>query len=185
MAIGRLLRTEEVSVQIEPQSICYSACVLVFAGAVTRNMRGAVAIHRPYYEVPKDEDEISADKFSKQFQKMLQELRSYFREMNVNEQLADAMLQTAPEQNRVLNYAELNAYGLTAVDPVAQEIKDLKAAQKLGLSRQEYNRRKALAETQCANKETTCYEKILQTGTVDPQIAPNDVDFSQFGRPAK
>ena len=183
MAIGRLLRKEQIGVQIDPQGICYSACVMVLAGAVTRNIQGKVGIHRPYYDVPKDD--ISADKLSDQFQKMLQELRVYFREMNVNEQLADAMLRTEPEHMRVLDSAELNNYGLTAVDPVAQEIKDLKAAQKLGLSRQEYLRRKVLAETQCANEATTCYGRILETGKVDPRVSPNEVDFSQFGRPAK
>jgi hypothetical protein len=116
---------------------------------------------------------------------MLQELRAYFREMNVNEQLADAMLRTEPEHMRVLTSVELNAYGLTAVDPVAQEIKDLREAQKLGVSRQEYLRRKVLAETQCSSEATTCYGKILETGTVDPRVSPNEVDFSQFGRPAK
>jgi hypothetical protein len=53
---------------------------------------GKVGIHRPYFEVPKDK--ISPDKYREQFQRMLQELRAYFREMNVNEQLADAMLRT-------------------------------------------------------------------------------------------
>lgn len=183
LAIGRLLRKEQIGVQIDPQGICYSACVMVLAGAVTRNIQGKVGIHRPYYDVPKDD--ISADKLSDQFQKMLQELRAYFREMNVNEQLADAMLRTEPEHMRVLDSAELNNYGLTAVDPVAQEIKDLKAAQKLGLSRQEYLRRKVLAEAQCASEATTCYEKILETGKVDLRVSPNEVDFSQFGRPAK
>lgn len=183
MAIGRLLRKERGGVQVDRESVCYSSCVMILAGAITRNMQGRVGIHRFYYEVPKDE--ISPDKFREQFQNMLRELRTYFREMNVNEQLADAMLRTEPEHIRVLNAAELAAYGLTSVDPVAREIKELKAAQKLGLTRQEYNRRKALAETRCANEATTCYAKILQTGRVDPDASPNEVDFSQFGRPAK
>jgi membrane-bound ClpP family serine protease len=183
LAIGRFLRKEQIAVQIDPQGICYSACVMVLAGAVVRNMQGRVGIHRPYFEVPKDK--ISSDRYSAQFQRMLQELRAYFREMNVNEQLADAMLRTEPEQMRVLNSAELRTYGLSAIDPVLQEIRDLKGAQERGLSRQEYMSRKALAKTQCANEATTCYAQILMTGKIDPRVSPNEVDFSQFGRPAK
>jgi hypothetical protein len=85
---------------------------------------------------------------------------------------------------RVLNSAELNSYGLTAIDPATREIDELKAAQKLGLSRQEYMRRKAFADTQCANEYTICYGRILATGKVDPSVSPNEVDFSQFGRAA-
>jgi hypothetical protein len=187
MAIGRLLRKEHASVRLgyqplHTEGICYSACVLVLAGAVSRNMQdGKVGIHRPYFEVPKDE--VSPEKYTEYFRKMLEELRSYFREMNVNEQLADAMLRTEPEHMRVLSSAELNNYGLTGIDPAAREISELNKAQKLGLTRQEYMRRKALAATHCANESTTCYQQILSTGKVDPSVSPTDVDFSQFGRP--
>jgi hypothetical protein len=75
--------------------------------------------------------------------------------MNVNEQLADAMLRIDPSQLRLLNYSEMNSYGLTSEDPVAREIKELKEAQKFGLSRQEYMRRKALAARQCASETTS------------------------------
>jgi hypothetical protein len=112
-------------------------------------MHGRIGIHRPYYEVPKGE--ITADKITEQFQTMLKELRAYFHEMNVNEQLADTMLRIEPERMRVLNHAELNRYGLTTEDPIAREINELKTAQKYGLSRQEYMSRKALASTTLAD----------------------------------
>jgi hypothetical protein len=57
---------------------------------------GNVGIHRPYLEVPKDE--VSPNKVSEHFQKTLQEIRAYFREMNVSEQLADAMLRIPPRR---------------------------------------------------------------------------------------
>jgi hypothetical protein len=183
MAIGRLLRNEEGSVQIETQAICYSACVIVLAGAVSRYIQGQVGIHRPYYEVPKGE--ISRGKITEAFKSTLQELRAYFREMNVNEELADAMLRIEPEHMRLLNYAELNRYGLTGIDPIAKEVKELKAAQNLGITRQEYMRRKALVQTRCASPSTFCAQKIMQTGEVDPSVSPDQEDFSQYGRPLK
>jgi hypothetical protein len=51
------------------------------------------------------------------FDEMLQQVRSYFREMNVAEQLADAMLRIEPENMRILNGAELISFGLTPEDP--------------------------------------------------------------------
>ncbi len=58
------------------------------------------------------------------YQRMLQDIRSYFREMNVSEQLADAILRVAPKNIRFLDYDALRLYGLTAVDPVEQETTD-------------------------------------------------------------
>jgi hypothetical protein len=187
MAIGRLLRTEQayVSIGYRPllrQGICYSACVLVLAGGVGRDFDlGTVGIHRPYLEVPKDA--ASPDKVKDTFQKMLNDIRSYFREMNVSEQLADAMLRIEPEHMRLLNDAALNGYGLTYEDPIAREIKELQIAQKYGLSRQEYIRRKVIAESRCASQTTFCYQKIIETGLVDPRISPDEDDPRAYGRP--
>jgi ATP-dependent protease ClpP protease subunit len=180
MAIGRLLRKEQAFVQVEPRAVCYSACVLVLVGAVSRDMQGKIGIHRPYYEVPKGD--ISPEKLRGQFQKMLEDLRAYFREMNVNEQLADTMLRIGPEHMRVLNYAELNRYGLTNEDPVAREIKELKTAQKYGLSRQEYMRRKAIGGSRCAHDKTICYRRIIETGKIDPRVSPTEIDYGAYGR---
>jgi hypothetical protein len=187
MAIGRLLRKEGAYARIgyhplHTQGICYSACVLVLAGAVTRHMQdGKVGIHRPYLEVPKDA--VSPSKVSELFQKTLQDIRSYFREMNVSEGLADAMLRINPENMRVLDNTALNSFGLTYEDPIARETRELMIAQKYGLSRQEYMRRKALANSRCANDSTICYQTVVRTGKVDPQVSPDEGDFDQFSRP--
>jgi ATP-dependent protease ClpP protease subunit len=90
MAIGRILRKERLEVIVPFDGECYSACVLVFAGAVWRMNAGKLGIHRPYLEVSRQE--MSAENVRESYQRMLQEIRSYFREMNVSEQLADAML---------------------------------------------------------------------------------------------
>jgi hypothetical protein len=63
------------------------------------------------------------------YQQMLQEIRAYFREMNVVEGLADAMLRVDPKNIRLLSEEELANYGLTPVDPIAQEAYDLTRSQ--------------------------------------------------------
>jgi ATP-dependent protease ClpP protease subunit len=184
IAIGRLLRKEQASAQIEWDGICYSACVIVLAGAVHRYIEGQVGIHRPYFnDVPKGE--ISPDKISETLKSTLQELRAYFGEMNVNEQLADAMLRIEPEHVRLLSSSELNSFGLTMIDPIAHEVEELKKAQSLGVSRQEYMRRKALAEARCADPSTICARRIFQTGKVDPNVPPDKWDIESYGTPVK
>lgn len=133
--------------------------------------------------IPKGE--ISADKLREAFKSMLEELRAYFREMNVNEQLADAMLRIEPEHMHSLNYSEQNRYGLTMFDPITKEVEELTAVQSLGISRQEYMRRKAIAQTRCVAPTTFCAQKIIQTGKVDPTVSPDQDDPSQYGTPLK
>jgi hypothetical protein len=90
------------------------------------------------------------------------------------------MLRINPENMRVLGPSELLQYGLTEVDPVALETFELQQAKSLGINRQEYMRRKSLAEDHCGGPGsfgTPCYRGILRTGHIE------QVDFSQFGRP--
>jgi hypothetical protein len=109
---------------------------------------GKVGIHRPYLEVPGGQ--VSPDKVREVLLKTLQDMRAYFREMNVSEQLADAMMRINPEQMHLLSVAETNGYGLTAEDPITQEVSDLEEAQHYRVSRQEYARRKNLVHRRCA-----------------------------------
>lgn len=177
MAIGRIIRKEVAGAFVPRGSVCLSACVLVLAGGSYRSFEGTVGIHRPYFPVPKED--VSADNIKATYQKMLQNIRAYLREMNVAEGLADAMLRINPENMRVLTTSELTQYGLTDVDPVAEETYDLQQAQSLGIDRQEYMRRKSLAEQECGgptSQSTLCYRNIIKMGRVE------HYDFSRFGR---
>jgi hypothetical protein len=93
--------------------------------------------------------EISLEVVRLLYARMLQDIRSYFREMNVLEQLADAMLRIEPEDLRLLTKTELDAYGLTQQDPIDKELEQLKAAQQLGVTRAEYMRRMQLIDRTC------------------------------------
>jgi hypothetical protein len=113
---------------------------------------------------------------------LLVDIRAYLREMNVSEQLADAMLAIEPERMHVLTGSELRRYGLAGVDPAEQqrrairnEALDVEEANKLGLDRMEYTRRKSLGESICAYGPTgravsdymefwNCKQRILKTG---------------------
>jgi hypothetical protein len=165
MTIGRFLKKEKSSVIIDDGAVCYSACVLILAGAVGRVIGGKVGIHRPYLEVPSQP--MSSDNVREVYQRMLQDMRSYFREMNVSEQLADAMLRISPENIRLLDEPALKNYGLTLDDPIEEETRDLSSAQRYGLDRQEYMKRKSFVERQCGHgvERLECEDRIMCSGT--------------------
>lgn len=181
MAIGRILRREETGAWVKPGSVCLSSCVLILAGGTTRSFEGKIGIHRPYLPVPNGE--VSTQDVRMVYQKMLQELRAYLREMNIVDGLADAMLRISPENIRLLSTAELASYGLTQVDPVWFEAFELNTAQSNGLNRQEYMRRKAIAESRCGGPMsigTECYRNLLKNGPSPPGTTP---DLSKYGSP--
>jgi len=171
MAIGRMLRKERVLVVVPAGGVCYSACVLIYAGGASRMNFGKIGIHRPYFDdVPKQD--VSAENVKARYQQMLQDIRAYFREMNVSEQLADAMLRIDPQNLRLLDEAALDSYGLTKTDPIEDETHDLEMAQMWGLDRSEYIKRKSLAERICIKLPTlaACHDSIMKTGKAAPEL---------------
>src|SRR6202165_3264803 len=102
--------------------VCFSACVFILAGAVDRQIGKSdqVGIHRPYLRST-PEKPLEADQVKQAYSRTLQDMRSYLREMNVSQRLADDMLATEPENNRILTEAELKAYRLMGVDPAEQQ----------------------------------------------------------------
>jgi hypothetical protein len=183
MEIGRMFRSEGAFLFVEEDSVCISACVLILAGAVDRMISSSaqIGIHRPYLGTTPRQP-LTTDQVRNSYTAMLKDMRAYLHEMNVSERLADDMLATEPERVRILTGTELSRYGLAGVDPAEQrkraidnEVRDVQEANKLGLDRREYTRRKALGERQCAYTTVgqavtdysdflRCKQKILLTG---------------------
>jgi hypothetical protein len=81
---------------------------------------------------------------------MAEKIRSYFREMNISERLADEIMIVPPEKMRFLSADELAQYGLgIIIDPAAAEASDLHEAKQLSISHTEYIRRKSLSDALC------------------------------------
>ena len=120
IAIGKMFRKENAHLQVDKDSVCISACVLVLAGAVDRLVSGVVGIHRPYL-VTTPRQSLTPDQIKDAYKRMLQEIRFYLRDMNVSERLADDMLATEPERVHILTRTELKGYGLADIDPAEQQ----------------------------------------------------------------
>jgi hypothetical protein len=172
MAIGRMIRKERLTVLVWKGQECLSACVIVLVGATHRGFYGKIGIHRPFFDPPISSQPLTPDKVKDNYQSMLQEIRSYLREMNVSERLVDDMLAIDPANVRYLSRNQLENYGLRTVDPIEQETIDLQEAQALGLDRREFIRRKALSLAKCSEDSSletldailACNERIMKSG---------------------
>lgn len=165
--IGKSLRQMRALAMVTLNSQCASACVFILAGASRRATYGAVGIHRPYTEQVGNIDIAQAQVDYRDTQA---KARAYLQDMNLSDDLYEAMVRIPSEQIHVLSKEELARFGLDKNDPVEQEFLDAGGAGLYGLSKSEYLRRKALATTQCdkylesetlALKYGDCYEAVM------------------------
>ena len=148
--IGRLVRKNNIKIDVELGGICYSSCVFIYAGGVKRFSPGTnyvhnsgetnpifgfnqIGIHRPYFEY--SNNTVSVDKSLKNLIKISKE---YFMEMNVKPELADDMFSIEPENIRLLSLNELKEYRLGNEDMAFKEKYILWKMKKFGMTREEY-----------------------------------------------
>jgi ATP-dependent protease ClpP protease subunit len=171
IAIGRLLRANRMEAVLDNFSVCVSACVLVYAGAVARlGNLGQIGIHQPYLDIPA-QAKLDPRTAKNSYETMLRDVRAYLREMNVSEQLADEMLKVPSTSVRYLSADEQDQFGLVMTDPVESELMDIEQAQELGISRAELMRRQTLAMKECYARDmssptSNCYDAVMKTGIV-------------------
>ena len=144
--IGRKLRALRASAIVLVNSICYSSCAYVLAGATQRIVAGKVGIHKPYLEKTGD---LKYDELQKTYNRLNSLSKSYLSDMNLPPSLFDEMLRTPSQNLKVLTENELSRFGLNSTDPVQQEQFDSKEAAEYNLSKSEYLLRKSQVENQC------------------------------------
>ena len=84
----------------------------------------------------------------------LADSKAYFIEMNIPEQLADAMFSIPPDEVEILTDEKLSFYRLNQQDMVLAEESALNVATRFGMTRREYMRNKGLFEKDVKAK---CY----------------------------
>ena len=176
MKLGRVFREARARTQVEPTGSCQSACVLVFAGGVTRDTFGRrnIGIHRPALARVPQQTDMNAVKIATD--DAVRRLRAYAAEMNISERLIDDMLVIPPEKIRWLSDEDRNAYGLGSMDPVYAETIVLDGAKRYGITPAEYRVRTERAKSECKDEKginplayvgwsneplTQCHEAIL------------------------
>jgi hypothetical protein len=138
IGIGSEVRTHDGIVVTDA---CYSSCVLIFAGGVTRTGSGlfddpVVGVHRIFFA------DLQAGLTSQQVKAMydahLKRIRTYLAKMNVAPELLSFMQSIEPADVHVLTQKELARYGLGASDVIYNERMVADRAEELGLSSLEY-----------------------------------------------
>ncbi|BDD88015.1 ATP-dependent Clp protease proteolytic subunit [Desulfofustis limnaeus] len=158
MTIGKILRTNRKSVFVKQSSQCVSACVLILAGAVNRAPYGIIGIHRPYSTRT---GIVNFDYAQNKYQKIKSDVENYLRLMNIPASLFSAMERIPPEETKILTAHEIDAYGLSGMDPVENEVQNAYYADQRGVSIQEYIRRKEEAKRLCKQSYKTSSNDML------------------------
>jgi hypothetical protein len=179
MVIGRTLRTtttritvathelEEVAPSSMPGSpydgwrtfspkpaICASACVLILAAGSERiayvgsykGRSNRVGIHRPYSTGTGGGTTAQG---AARYTAIAAKVRAYLEEVGMPGRLYEEMMLVPPEKVRWLTMAELDSLGLIGKDPAYEDAMDSRAAASRGISKEEWFRRKSLADEAC------------------------------------
>jgi hypothetical protein len=163
--IGRLIRSRKASITIV--DTCYSSCVFIYAGAVQRmnsarlssghfetnrpNGATGLGIHRFYFAaLPED---ASTSKVTAARNSLREKIERYLHDMNISNQLLDAMESIPPERMKLLSLREANSLGLSDTDPVHDEQQVAWYAARYKITSAEYRRRSVAAETYCLEQD--------------------------------
>jgi hypothetical protein len=165
MAIGRVIRGDDALVRVKEESQCLSSCIFVLAGASRRWVQGVVGIHRPF---TLDDKLLTADAQKQRYEQLGLEIQAYLSEMNIPIDLYNYMLRISPHDMKLLSQDELQSYGLSENDPYMDAANMARTAKSLGISMDEYLRRRAKAKDECYSGQIddtyACYSRIMGTG---------------------
>ena len=158
IGIGReFRRMNAVAIILQPAQ-CFSSCVFILAGAVDRGVYGAVGIHRPYAVSTDAEDYATAQA---KYKRMATLAKNFLIDMNIPDELFDAMNTIPPQSLKILSTNELQQYGLNQEDPVSAEMSTAFEARKFGVSKTELLARKSKSDQVCnkylADEQTIVY----------------------------
>ena len=155
MGIGHLFRKHEATVfALNRDSSCQSACIFLLAGAVNRLMicEDCLGIHRPYFANSQNWTERDMEM---RYKNMIEQIRVYFRKMNIPEALADAMISVPPGQMEVLPLNKALQFMLMQRDPAHEELEISRNARVFGLTSLEWRKRDQTATKMCFEKALT------------------------------
>lgn len=120
MKIGRLIRKHLIQAQVTGDSECHSSCVIAFAGGVIRLPVGKVGIHSFYSDEFFSNGNPSDVSFK--YNQMSDLLEMYLKEIRVSNDLLEHMKRVPHYNIHVLEFEELEKYGLLGIDPVYAQL---------------------------------------------------------------
>lgn len=145
--LGYAMRDVEATVNVLPDAICSSSCVLLIAAAVQRYVQGRVGVHRPYFSAL--EADASTSQIKQRRDATNAKIRTFLVDMDVSTAVLDMMLMVRPEEIRYLTREELAQMRLSGKDATWDEMITARQASFYGLRSQEFRARNARAEREC------------------------------------
>lgn len=171
MGIGRLFRKHEAAVMSinRQKNSCYSACVMLVAGAVQRSSLFAdmliynyegIGIHRPYFS---NHQGINAKDTELRYKNMIERIRRYFQEMNISNAFADMMIEVPPNKIKLLSYDDAVRF-LPLADPAYDEVLIARQATIYGVSVLEMRKRQQNGDNNCGLEQLIKKKLSIQEG---------------------
>ncbi|MDR2220980.1 MAG: hypothetical protein LBE24_10465 [Methylobacillus sp.] len=173
LSIGDELWNGDWGIWVKPGARCYSACVLLLAGATSRSMSdGSVGIHRMLN--PKSQAR-TPDELQAELDLHLHSVKKYLTKYGANPALADLMMTVPSKELRILTQEEIRQFGLDGTNPVKADLARLDVARRCG---DDFLRRwdnlKQLNEKECS---------ITREGSTQKYIACLNRNYDRLGFP--
>jgi hypothetical protein len=187
--IGQSLRDEMFHTTVKRGSKCASACVLILAAGVNRDLEdgSVVAIHRPTYE-PNYFAGLSPAEARSKYTQMAKNVRDYLSRMGISDRLFERMMAVPSHEARVLSSRELAEFGLSGLDPVHEERRRAEDIVNFGPEyvrrRDEYDVRMQRYGARCMSMGKTQWQCMIEYSRIEPYPQPKP-DFSQQGSPVR
>jgi hypothetical protein len=168
---GEFIRQKEMDVTVLEGDSCASSCALLFLGGVSRTVGGKIGLHRPYSTSYSESNSEAKAKY----ENINQFIRKYLNRMNIPDRLLDEMNSVPPSEiqwisNRSPKLTELQIEGY---DPVYLERKDSEKAIKLGISKEEFYKRKSRVKAICksgGSSNLSIDEILRELGQCEDQV---------------
>lgn len=116
---------------VREDSVCHSSCVLLLAAGDMRMLAGDVGIHRM---IRIGSAATSRTELHQELQEVHAQVREYLQRNGVAYAVADLMMTVPNRSLRVLTEEELDLYGLSGQNAVADDLQRIRLAQKCGES---------------------------------------------------
>lgn len=129
--VGDIIGESGWTLWIREDSVCHSSCVLVLAAGDMRMIAGKVGIHRM---VRIGSTATSRAELQQELQDVHAQVREYLQRNGVAYAVADLMMTVPNRELRVLSENELDFFGLSGQNAVADDLQRIRLARKCGES---------------------------------------------------
>ncbi len=133
MEMGKILREHRAWIWVFPGSECSSACVLILAGGMDRNIcnETKIGVHRPIFNEEYFSN-LDFDDATKLYTKLTDELHSYLLNMGIKDSLFEKMMSIKSNEVEYLSNDYSKKVGLDGKDPAYEEWQRAKTVQNWG-----------------------------------------------------